>query len=338
MNGENNHITLKVQNLEIGYPTPGKTDSFYRRSISVSAVRGEIIALIGPNGIGKSTLLKTIAGLTRKISGEVLINGQPADGFSPERLSRVLSFVSTEKLSVPQMTVDELVAFGRFPYTGWLGTLQKEDINKVTEAMEKVGIGHLSRKMINEISDGERQRAMIARALAQDTPVIILDEPTAFLDISNTFTIFHLLHQLAGKEQKTIILSTHDLHLAIQKMDKLWIMLESETLEGAPEDAILKGWLEHLFQDDQIGFNASKGEFFFRKEPVGTLSVEGSGRAFTLTIKALERKGYLVNRSSGEEIHLVVREGYKNASPEWELIDRGHHRIFHSIYDLVSEL
>ena len=124
--------------------------------------------------------------------------------------------------------------------------------------MEKVGIMHLAGKMINEISDGERQRAMIAKALAQDTPVIMLDEPTAFLDISNTHAIFHLLHLLARVEQKTVILSTHDLNIALREMDKLWIMLERETMEGAPEDAVLKGWLSHLFHDEHVGFNAGK--------------------------------------------------------------------------------
>jgi iron complex transport system ATP-binding protein len=236
------------------------------------------------------------------------------------------------------MTVAELVAYGRFPYTGWLGTLKKEDHLRVAEAISKVGISDLSGKMINEISDGERQRAMIARALAQDTPLIILDEPTAFLDISNTYTIFHLLHELARKEQKTIILSTHDLHLALQKMDKLWIMLETNTLEGAPEDAILKGWLQHLFPDDKVGFNASKGEFFFRHKPAGSLAVEGSGRAYTMTVKALERKGYQVTRFAGEEWYISVKEGQKNLPPYWELIGLEKQNIYNSIYDLVSEL
>jgi iron complex transport system ATP-binding protein len=147
-----------------------------------------------------------------------------------------------------------------------------------------------------------------------------------------------LLHELARKEQKTIILSTHDLHLALQKMDKLWIMLETNTLEGAPEDAILKGWLQHLFPDDKVGFNASKGEFFFRHKPAGSLAVEGSGRAYTMTVKALERKGYQVTRFSGEELYVSVKEGHKNMSPYWELNRQDERMVFHSIYDLVSEL
>jgi len=338
MKVEQRQVTLQTENLEVGYSPQGKMDAFLRRSISLSAVSGEIIALIGPNGIGKSTLLRTLAGLIPKVSGTILVKGLPVDHYEPERFSRLMSFVSTEKLVVPLMTVAELVAYGRFPYTGWLGTLKKEDHQRVADALQKVGISHLSGKLINEISDGERQRAMIARALAQDTPLILLDEPTAFLDISNTYAIFQLLHELAAREEKTIILSTHDLHLALQKMDKLWIMLDTTTLEGAPEDAILKGWLQRLFHDDKVGFNAAKGEFFFRKEPVGTLSVEGNGRACTMVVKALERKGYQVNRSSREEIHVAVREGHKNISPEWDLLIRENRRTFHSIYDLVSEL
>ncbi|HPT31508.1 MAG TPA: ABC transporter ATP-binding protein [Prolixibacteraceae bacterium] len=338
MKAENRQITLQTENLDVGYAVPGKTDSFTRRAISVSAVRGEIIALIGPNGIGKSTLLKTLAGLIPKVTGQILVNGSPAGDYNPDQLSRLLSFVSTEKPMVPQMTVAELVAYGRFPYTGWLGTLKKEDHLRVREAISKVGITHLSGNMINEISDGERQRAMIARALAQDTPLIILDEPTAFLDISNTYAIFHLLHELARKEQKTIILSTHDLHLALQKMDKLWIMLDTATLEGAPEDAILRGWLQHLFPDDKVGFNASKGEFFFRYKPAGSLAVEGGGKAYTMTVKALERKGYQVTRFSGEKSYISVKEGIKSTAPSWELTGQESRMVFHSIYDLVSEL
>jgi iron complex transport system ATP-binding protein len=230
------------------------------------------------------------------------------------------------------------VAYGRFPYTGWLGNLRSSDYEKVMDSIEKVGITHLAGKMINEISDGERQRTMIARALAQDTPVIILDEPTAFLDIRNTYAIFHLLHQLAGEEEKTVILSPHDLNVALHEMDKLWIMLETETLEGAPEDAILKGWLGHLFQDEHVGFNAEKGEFFFRKEPAGTARVIGEGLPYVLTVRALERKGFNVVHEGASDVQVTVIREKETEKLSWHLEKNGNLHRFDSIYSLMAQL
>jgi iron complex transport system ATP-binding protein len=335
---DTHHNSLQTRNLEIGYPSVKGNMTFTRSSITLSARKGEIIALIGPNGIGKSTLLQTLAGLKKKISGDILLGNRPADSFSAKELSQILSYVSTDKVQAPLMSVAELVAYGRFPYTGWLGSLRADDCEKVAESMKKVGISHLAGKMINEISDGERQRAMIARALAQDTPVVILDEPTAFLDIRNTHTIFHLLHSLAKEDQKTVILSTHDLNIALREMDKLWIMLESETLEGAPEDAVLQGWLNHLFQDDQVGFNAEKGEFFFRKDQAGTVMITGEGLPYMLTVKALERKGYLVSGDETSDIKITVLQDQYSGEISWELTDRETVQTFVSIYGLMTKL
>jgi iron complex transport system ATP-binding protein len=332
------HITILTGNLEIGYPSHRGTETFTRTAISLSAGRGEIIALVGPNGIGKSTMLQTLAGLRKRLSGDILLENRPIDSYTTRELSQILSYVSTEKVQAPLMTVAELVAYGRFPYTGWLGNLRYEDYEKVMDSMEKVGINHLARKMINEISDGERQRAMIARALAQDTPVIILDEPTAFLDISNTHAIFHLLHQLAREEEKTVILSTHNLNIALREMDKLWIMLERETLEGAPEDAVLKGWLGHLFHDENIGFNAEKGEFIFRKEQAGTALVSGEGLPYSLTVRALERKGYFISGEETADIKITVLPDQLSNDIFWELTDKRSTQRFGSIYDLMAKL
>jgi iron complex transport system ATP-binding protein len=338
LNNDSEHITILTGNLEIGYPSQKGTETFTRTAISLSAAKGEIIALVGPNGIGKSTLLQTLAGLRKRLSGDILLGNRPMDSYTTRELSQILSYVSTDKVQAPLMTVAELVAYGRFPYTGWLGNLRSSDYAKVTDSLEKVGITHLARKMINEISDGERQRTMIARALAQDTPVIILDEPTAFLDIRNTHAIFHLLHQLAREEEKTVILSTHDLNIALREMDKLWIMLERETMEGGPEDAVLKGWLGHLFHDEHVGFNAEKGEFFFRKEHAGTAVVTGEGLPYSLTVRALERKGYQILDEVTADIQLTVVQDPETADLSWQLIKNGNHFRFDSIYSLMSQL
>jgi iron complex transport system ATP-binding protein len=338
LSSHSGHITIQTGNLEIGYPSHKGAESFTRTAISISARRGEIIALVGPNGIGKSTLLQTLAGLRKRLSGEIMLANRPMDLFTTRELSQILSYVSTEKVQAPLMTVAELVAYGRFPYTGWLGNLRSSDYEKVMDSIEKVGITHLAGKMINEISDGERQRAMIARALAQDTPVIILDEPTAFLDIRNTHAVFHLLHELAREEEKTVILSTHDLHIALREMDKLWIMLETETLEGAPEDAVLKGWLGHLFHDEHVGFNAEKGEFFFRKEPAGTARMIGEGLPYALTVRALERKGFNVVHEGVSDIQVTVVQEPETDGLSWNLVKNGNLFQFDSIYSLMAKL
>jgi iron complex transport system ATP-binding protein len=338
MNAGQPSLMFRTEALEIGYSDEKGGDSFRRDRICVSAGEGEMVALIGPNGAGKSTLLRTLAGLQRRKAGSIFYGEALIDNYTPAELATLISFVSTEKVQVPLMSVSELVAFGRFPYTGWFGKLNQEDKEKVGEAMESTGIGNLARKMINEISDGERQRTMIARALAQDTPVIILDEPTAFLDISNTYGIFNLLHRLARERHKTIILSTHDLNIAVHETDKLWIMLERETVEGAPEDAILKGWLASLFSDRHIGFHAEEGKFYFRKEPAGTVSVSGNGLPYLLTVRALERKGYQISPEEETGIHITVVQESDSSLPVWEMVRNGITSKHDSIHGLVSEL
>jgi iron complex transport system ATP-binding protein len=272
------------------------------------------------------------------MAGSIYFGEIPIENYSSAELATLISFVSTEKIQVPLMSVSELVAYGRFPYTGWFGKLTAIDKEKVDLAIESTGIVRLAGKMINEISDGERQRAMIARALAQDTPVIILDEPTAFLDISNTYGIFHLLHLLVKEQHKTIILSTHDLNMALQEMDRLWIMLEKETVEGAPEDAMLKGWLASLFSDPHIGFHAEEGKFFFRKEPAGTAVVTGSGLPYLLTVRALERKGYQISQEEESNLRIIVGQDPESDLPVWNMVKNGVVSRYDSVYALVSDL
>jgi iron complex transport system ATP-binding protein len=304
-----------------------------------SALAGEMVALIGPNGIGKSTLMRTMARLQKKLSGDMRINDRPIGSYSDREFAKTISFVSTEKIQVANMKVAELVAYGRFPYTGWLGTLQPEDKGKVEEAMRMTGLLPLSVKMINQISDGERQRAMIARALAQDTPVIILDEPTAFLDISNKYGIFSLLHDLTRQYYKTVILSTHDLNIALREADKLWIMDENETFQGAPEDAILQGRLNSLFREERIGFNPDDGDFFFRKQQTGKVKVTGEGLPCKLTVRALERKGFKTNpEDQPADFTISVNAESESKEIVWELHKGEKVYRFSSIYSLLAGL
>jgi iron complex transport system ATP-binding protein len=243
-----------------------------------------------------------------------------------------MSFVSTEIVRVPNLTVFDMVAYGRFPYTNWIGMLTEEDRFIVSDAIRKVGLEGFEKRPVMQISDGERQRAMIARALAQDTPVIILDEPTAYLDVSNKYEIFHLLQLLAFEKKKTVVLSTHDLNIALREVDKLWLIAPGGNYQGAPEDAVLKGWLNQLFRNEHIGFDEQEGEFFFKKEFRAKVKVEGQGMPLIWTLRALNRKGYQIVMQAEPDFRVLVGEN------EWEVILRDNTKEFKSIYQLLAYL
>lgn len=338
MTTRDTNIAIHISNLKIGYTSSHEESGFSRDGISFTARKGEMVALIGPNGAGKSTLLRTICGFHKILAGNCSYYGFPLEGFSPKELAGMISFVSTENVRVTNMSVASLVAYGRFPYTNWLGKLSDADHYKVKDALDKAGLNHLANKMVTHISDGERQRAYIARAVAQDTPVIILDEPTSFLDVSNKYEIFHLLHQLAHHDGKTIVLSTHDMNIALREMDKLWLMPESENLEGAPEDAVLNGWINRLFSNSRIGFDAADGDFFFIKETAGMAQVKGNGLPYTLTVRALERKGYQISQEGPADTDISVVQDGPSGKIHWELVKDGMTSRFSSIYSLMAEL
>ena len=206
---------ILLKKLSIGYRQ--KTDSRkVLKDINLSIFSGELVCLLGPNGIGKSTLLRTLSGLLPKLSGTIMINGRALEEYSEKELSKQVGVVLTDHPQLRNMRVEELVALGRAPYTNFFGGLSSEDKVFVDEAISLVGIDKLRGRMIRELSDGERQKVMIARALAQQTPVIILDEPTAFLDFPSKVEVMKLLRNLAHDMHKTILLSTHDLDLAVR--------------------------------------------------------------------------------------------------------------------------
>ena len=225
-----NNETIQLRNLSIGYTTKHGVRTV-AEGINGAIRSGELTCLLGPNGVGKSTLLRTLSAFQPAISGEVLISRSEERGvwseitsFTDKELSRLIGVVLTEKPDVRNMSVRELVALGRSPYTGFWGTCSKDDLRIVDEAIEMVGIGELSRRPVHTLSDGERQKVMIAKALAQQTPVIFLDEPTAFLDYPSKVEVLQLLRRISREAEKTIFLSTHDVELALQLADTLWVM------------------------------------------------------------------------------------------------------------------
>ena len=255
-----NKIILQATKISIGY-TSKKAKNIITSNIDLSLEKGKLIALIGANGIGKSTLLRTITGIQKTISGTVLLNGKNIHELDALTLAQKLSVVLTEKLPPSNLTVWELIALGRQPYTNWIGTLTDKDIAKINEAIELTQISHLISKKHYEISDGQLQIVLIARALAQDTPLIILDEPTTHLDLLHKVVLFKLLKKLTQETGKCILFSTHDIDMAIQLSDEMIIMTPDTVVQDQPCNLIMKGSFNTLFKDEHIVFDSEKGKF-----------------------------------------------------------------------------
>ncbi|MBN2519510.1 MAG: ABC transporter ATP-binding protein [Bacteroidales bacterium] len=326
-----NDIILKTNNLEIGYFHHNKKLPVFSH-ISLTARRGELISLIGRNGSGKSTLLKSIVRINKILGGDILLEGQSIYNYKLKEWAKKIAFVSTEPLTVSNLAVKELVTLGRHPYTNWMFYLTDKDNEIIEEAISLVKINHLASKNIDEISDGERQRAMIARALAQNSQVILLDEPTAYLDLPNKYEIIHLLHDLARNEQKTIIFSSHDLNISIGEADKLWLMDKDITLEGAPEDIILNGTFSHIFDNSIVCFDSNTGEIKLTRSIKKEVYLEGEEKPYLWTKRALERTGYIITKNQNNAIKINITRQANEL--KWNITINGINKVFNSIYDL----
>lgn len=254
---------LHTQQLGIGYSSK-KKQNIIASQIDLSLQKGKLIALVGANGIGKSTLLRTITGIQKPLSGTVLLNGKPIHTQTAQELAQDLSIVLTEKLPPSNLTVFELVALGRQPYTNWIGKLTEQDHAQIQKAIDLTQISGLAQKKHYEISDGQLQKVLIARALAQDTPLIILDEPTTHLDLLHKVSLFRLLKKLTQETQKCILFSTHDIDLAIQLSDEIIVMTADKTVQDLPSQLIADGIFDELFKDEHIVFDIEKGKFLFK--------------------------------------------------------------------------
>ncbi len=260
--------TIQIRSLSTGYR--GKNNvTVVAHDINATIYGGELTCLLGPNGAGKSTLLRTLSAFLPPVSGDIIIMGRNLHDYSDKELAKVIGVVLTEKTDLRNMTVEDLVGLGRSPYTGFWGTLQEHDRQTVSEAIEMVGITALKDRMVQTLSDGERQKVMIAKALAQETPVIFLDEPTAFLDFPSKVELMQLLHRLSRTTGKTIFLSTHDLDMALQIADTIWLMDQSKgVFIGTPKELADKGTLQDFFVRKGITFDTESGLFRIDKESV----------------------------------------------------------------------
>ena len=244
----------KISDLSIGYSSVKAIIS----DINLSVKKNCLISLIGPNGCGKSTLIKSLCGLHPILDGEISINGKSINKYSTKELSMLLSFVLSEKIDSGKLTVYDIISIGRHNYSNWWGTLDDGDKQIIERVLKIMNLESLANRFYFELSDGERQRVMIAKSLAQDTPIIILDEPTSHLDLPNRIDIFRLLKEIVSQENKSIILSTHELDLALTYSDKLWIInTQSKIQECSPDDPNMNLILQECFKLNNFQFKTS---------------------------------------------------------------------------------
>jgi iron complex transport system ATP-binding protein len=322
---------LSTHNLSIGYagghPLVGEID--------VTLQPGELVCLLGPNGAGKTTLIRTLAGMQPALRGRVLLGGQDVRALGPRALARHLSVVLTDKLEVGALTAYELVALGRYPYTDWMNRLKPRDHAAVETALRDVGVWSLADRQCSELSDGERQRVMIARALAQEPDLMILDEPTAFLDLPRRVEIMHLLRHLTRSTGRAILMSTHDLDLALRGADRVWLLPSGGPLQvGAPEDLVLSGAFSRAFHSDGVRFDLDTGTFAMAAQSARAIRVIGDGTTAIWTRRALERQGCAIRDDARDHVAVVSRRGH----PLWVSEIDGIRREHDSVYELLSAL
>lgn len=293
--------------LSVGYKQ-GRNCSPLHSNINVKLMVGEFACLLGPNGAGKSTLLKTFAGFLPKISGDVYINGKNPDKLDAATKARLISVVLTERLVVPNMTVYDLVALGRSPFTGFFGRLTGKDRQMVLKAIGDAGLDGFANRNLMELSDGERQKALIAKALVQETPLILLDEPTAFLDLPSRVEIMHLLKNLAHKKRIGVLLSTHDLDLALQTADKVWLLAAGLPMEtGVPEDLVLTNEFRKFFEREGILFDNATGHFTMAGAHVKSIRLIGKGLEYKWVSRALSRQGFTTSDNPFSRLQVEIR-------------------------------
>ncbi len=291
---------LTARGLAIGWR--GRAEKALATGIELELGPGDFAALVGPNGSGKSTLLRTLVGYQAPLRGEILLCGGEVGRLGVEERSRRAACVFTDRFDAGYFTVFDIVAFGRYPYTDARNRLDGRDLAAVEGAIGAVGLAGLERRRLAELSDGERQKALIARAIAQDCPLLVLDEPTAFLDAAARVEIFHILRDLARSSGKAVVLSTHDIDHALRYADILWLMDAAHRFSsGAPEDLATTGAVGRAFDGESFRFDPASGAFrsVEADEPYA-LAIEGrEGVARSWAARLAERLGLVVQSGEG---------------------------------------
>ncbi len=319
---------LAIDQLEIGYRSPLGPKSV-AKNISLRLEAGEFVCLLGPNGAGKSTLMRTIAGMQPALSGTVALDGIDVRTLTANQRAARLSVVLTERVTAGLLTGYAMACLGRYPHTGWFGKLNEADHEAVRRALRLARAEAFSERFVGELSDGERQRVMMARALAQEPRLMILDEITAFLDLPRRIEMMTLLRDLAHDGNRTVLISTHDLDLALRTADRIWLMRADGTLStGAPEDLVLNGSFATAFAEEGIAFDPMRGAFSFRQESATSIRLVGGNNVQReWTARALERAGCKPTDDSGVSAD----------SPLVEILDTEHWRLTNGSTPVVHD-
>ncbi len=293
--------TIVATALSIGYRQERGKKKTVQQDLDFSLMPGRLTCLLGPNGAGKSTLLRTLSGAQKPLSGSLGIDGTPVIRLSDREISRRVCVVLTDRVFAGGLTVYEVVSLGRHPHSGFFGRLDSGDRRIVEEALQATGIAHKSNSYFAQLSDGERQKTLIAKALAQESPVILLDEPTAFLDVTSRIEVMNLLRGLA-EAGKTILLSTHDMEQALRVADELWLLSKKEGLTaGCTEDVVLAGGIDRYFGKESLRFDLAEGMFLPVRPPGPAIRIVAEGELYHWTSNAVERSGFTVLREGAEE-------------------------------------
>jgi iron complex transport system ATP-binding protein len=328
---------LTTNGLAIGYRGRRGHPTVVASGINLRLAEGELVCLLGPNGAGKSTLMRTVAGMQPPLAGGVLIDGEDVHAMAARERARRLSVVLTERVSGGLLTAYTLVGLGRHPHTNWTGKLTERDHNVVRRALAQVGAEDLAHRYVGDLSDGERQRVMLARALAQEPRMIVLDEITAFLDLPRRVEVMRLLRALARENGLGVLLSTHDLELALRSADEVWLLpMGGRLIAGAPEDLVLSGAFEAAFASEGVDFDRSQGSFRVHQHFLGEVELMGiDGPERYWTVRTLEREGVRIWDGRGPTPDARITIG---AQGRWE-IDHAGRSVRHSrLQDLAADL
>lgn len=320
---------IRTESVTTGYPNQ-RTKKIVSENLSLSIRNGEFVTLLGPNGCGKSTLMRTIGGLQKRLSGNVYIDNLDIEQISSKERAKYLSLVLTERIDSANMTIDDIVSIGRYPYVGHMGKLSVEDWSIVQHSLKMCSLEGWGERLFSELSDGERQRVMIARALAQDTPFMLLDEPTAHLDLPNRIEMMRMLNELSKKTGKAILVSTHELDLAMQWADTIWLMdLSGKIFTGIPEDIVLSGKIADIFCNENFFFDMKSGDFKMNRRQTLPISVKGDAVRKEWTVRALQRIGFEVVPPADDICHVEILQS------KWSLLSEG---VVVGNYNSISRL
>ncbi len=324
-------IKISAQDLCIGY-RHGAEITTVASELKAELSAGEFICLLGPNGSGKSTLIRTLAGMQAPLSGELCIGKKPLQAVAPRQRARAISVVLTETMPTAMMDAYSMVSLGRHPYSGWFGGLSEEDHTRIQAALEAVGAESLADRQVAELSDGERQKVSIARALAQESKVMLLDEPTAFLDLPRRVELMSILRNLAHRKNMALLLSTHDLDLALRFADRLWLMTpEGKLIQGTPEALALNGEFAEVFANENLDWDSESGSFRAHPTPCLNVYLQGHGIELNWTKRALERLGFgLTTESQSAAFSLNIEDG------KWDVVRFGLGQTFENIETLIE--